>query len=137
MKTLINMSLMALLLGAVVACDKPADVASRNLSTAADNFEIVRKISFYNSWNDVVMLQIEGRCALGPQTSKLTVTCRVGRDEYKKHYLGLGGNVTYIAEQLGAADVSTFHHRIMFRPQALIPDFDAQGDADELFKNRN
>jgi hypothetical protein len=41
--------------------------------------------------------------------------------------------VTYFAEQLQGVDVSTFHYRVMFRPQTILPDIDFQGDASELF----
>lgn len=120
---------------ALAACDRPADVAARNLSTAADNFEINRRIVFYNGITDTYMLTIEGRCALGnnDKVAQRTVTCMTGPNQYKRHFLGLSDNVTFFAEQIEAADVSTFHYRVMFRPQTILPDIDFQGDASELF----
>lgn len=93
------------------ACSQPADVASENLSTAADNFELDRRIVFYNGITDTYMLEIEGRCSLGNDDgpTKLTVTCKTGDDEYKKHFLGLSDNVTYFVEQLEGAEVSEYH----------------------------
>lgn len=133
-KFALSLPLLALLAG----CEKPADVASRNLSQAADNFEIARKVSFINGITGDVMLEIQGLCSLGNNdpVNRLTVTCKDGRD-FKKHFLGLSDNVTFVAEQLSGADVSTFHHRIMFRPQSLIPDIDFQGSVDELRKDSN
>lgn len=124
---------------ALAACVPPADVASRNLSVAADNFEINRRIVFYNGITDTYMLSIEGLCSLGNNDSpgELTVTCKTGPAEFKKHFLGLSDNVTYFVEQLAAADVSTFHYRVMFRPQTIIPDVDFQVDMGELTTNRN
>ncbi|PAF31880.1 hypothetical protein [Paenibacillus sp. 7516] len=104
-----------------------ADIASSNLSKAADNFEINRRIIFYNGITDEYMLTVEGRCSLGNADNRdqqLTVTCKVGDDQYKKHFLGLSDNVTYFAEQLEPADVSTYHYRVTFKPQAIIPDID-------------
>jgi len=42
------------------ACEREADVASRNVSRAADEFEVVRRIVFVNSWTDNYLLSIEG-----------------------------------------------------------------------------
>lgn len=120
------------------AC-QPADVASRNLSLAADNFEINRRIVFYNGITDTYMLTIEGLCSLGNNdtSDKLSVTCKTGEDEYKKHYLGLSDNVTYFVEQLGSADVSTYHYRVVFRPQTIIPDVDLDVSLKELTTDRS
>lgn len=126
-----------LALGALTGCDRPADVASRNLSQAADNFEIMRRVVFYNGITGDYILVIEGLCALGnnDQAGKLTVTCKTGPNDMKKHFLGLSDNVTFFAEQVDSAKVSTFHHRVMFRPQTILPDIDFQGDPSELGGN--
>ena len=62
-------------------------------------------------------------------------TCRIGPDEYTKHFLGLSDNVPYFAEQLETADVSVYHQRITFKPQAIIPDADFRGSTRELLEN--
>lgn len=121
----------------LVACERDADVASRNLSKAADMFEITRRVVFYNGITDTYMLTVEGRCAIGAGTDKLTVTCKTGPGAFKKHYLGLSDNVTYFAEQLVTADVSVFHHRVVFKPQSIIPEIDVRGSADDLTKDRH
>ena len=128
------LSAIALLFG-IAACT-PADVASSNLSKAADNFEINRRVVFYNGITDTYMLTIEGRCSLGNNDTsrQVTITCKTGPDAFKKHFLGLSDNVTYFVEQLESADVSTYHYRVMFRPQTIIPDVDLQGDLGELIK---
>ena len=121
----------------LAGCDD-AVIVSQNLSKAADNFEIDRRIVFYNGITDTYMLVVEGRCAIYHQSSgaaQLEVTCKVGRDQYMKHFLGLSDNVTYFAEQLTTADVSAYHYRITFKPQAIMPDVDFRGDAGELLEN--
>lgn len=112
------------LAGGLAACSNEADVASRNLSQAADNFEINRRITFINGITDHAMLVIEGLCALGSgtQTKSLTVTCKTGPSEYKKHFLGLSDNVTYVSEQLEPAQANVFHYRVTFNPATIIPD---------------
>ena len=52
-----------------------------------------------------------------------------------KHFLGLSDNVTYFAEQLSPGDVSTYHHRITFKPQVIVPDFDFRGKIEALIEN--
>ena len=49
----------------LTACSRDADVASRNLSVAADQFEITRRIVFYNGLTGDYMLTLEGLCSLG------------------------------------------------------------------------
>ena len=132
MKTVPRMILAATLLASGVglsACSSKADVASRNLSTAADNFEIQRRIVFYNGITGAYILVIEGRCSLGnfDGPKRLSVTCKVGPNAYKKHFLGLSDNVTYFCEQVQSAYVSTYHYRVIFRPSTILPDPEVDG----------
>ena len=127
----------ACVVGAVVAltsCKNDADVASRNLSKAADMFEINRRVVFFNGITDKYLLSIEGRCSIKAdgKDRQLEVTCKINDNAYKKHFLGLSDNVSYFVEQLDFADVSVYHYRVIFKPQAILPDIDFRGDASEL-----
>ena len=112
-----------------------ADIASANLSRAADNFEIMRRVVFLNGVTDTYLLSIEGYCSIKDQGNQLEVTCEHEPDLYVKHFLGLSDNVTYFAEQMVAADVSTHHYRVTFKPQVILPDIDFRGSAQELLEN--
>lgn len=103
-----------------------ADVASKNLSTAADQFEINRRVIFYNGITGEAMLEIDGLCSLGNNDApgQLTVTCKTGPNAYKKHFLGLSDNVTYFVQQMEAADVSVSHYRVIWKPSTLVPNID-------------
>ena len=116
------------------ACND-AQIVSNNLSRAADNFEIVRRVVFLNGITDTYLLSIEGRCSIADANRQLEVTCAVGPREYKKHFLGLSDNVTYFAEQLDAASVNAYHYRVTFKPQSIIPDIDWRGSGEELLEN--
>ncbi len=118
-----------------LGCRDDARIASRNLSKAADNFEINRRIVFYNGITDQYMLTIEGRCSIRDANRQLEVTCKTSDHAYSKHFLGLSDNVTYFAEQLETVDVSVYHHRITFKPQEIIPDIDLRGSTEELLEN--
>ena len=107
-------------------CDD-ADIANRNLSKAADNFEITRRIVFYNGITDTYILNIEGKCSIYDNgQGQLEVVCKTGDNSYKKHFLGLSDNVTYFAEQLEGANVSKNHYRVTFKPSVIIPDVDVR-----------
>src|SRR4051812_4234801 len=110
----------------LAACASDADVASYNLSKAADNFDISRRIVFYNGITGDYMLSIQGLCSLGNHDGprEVTVTCKTGPGQYKKNFLGLSDNVTYIAEQLDTANVSTQQYKVFFKPTSIIPDID-------------
>lgn len=132
MSKILTLTTVALSLTALAGCGSDSQVASRNLSKAADMFEIDRRVIFYNGITGEYMLSLEGRCSIEDQQSQLEVTCKTGPDAYKKHFLGLSDNVTYFAEQMEARDVSTYHYRVIFKPQSILPDIDFRGDANEL-----
>jgi hypothetical protein len=127
-RLLVGALVVGLLTPGLAACSNDSDVASKNLSKAADNFEIERRIVFYNGITGDYILEIDGLCALGnyDDASRLSVTCKTGKHEYKKHYLGLSDNVTYFAEQLKSADVSTSRYRVVFKPSTVVPDIDVR-----------
>jgi hypothetical protein len=129
-RTIKTLAVAALLLtGASLAGCNDADVASKNLSKDADNFKIERRIVFVNGITDKYMLTIEGLCSIEDTNSEgqghqLEVTCKTGPDQYKKHFLGLSDNVTYFAEQLEDANVSTDHYKVTYKPTTIVPDLE-------------
>ncbi len=126
MKKIAALALAGLLAVGVAGCSSDADVASKNLSTAADNFEIQRRIIFVNGITDKYLLVIEGRCSLGnfDAERELSVTCKIGEGQFVKHFLGLSDNVTYVVEQTKAANVSEYHYRVVFKHEQIVPDID-------------
>ena len=110
----------------LAACANDADVASYNLSQQADNFGIQRRIVFYNGITNDYMLTIEGLCSQVHEPKKLSVTCKVGPSQYKKHFLGLSDNVTYFSEQMEPAQASIYFYRITFKPSTILPSIDVR-----------
>lgn len=108
----------------MAACSSDADTVSHNLSKEADNFKVQRRIVFYNGITGEYILEVQGRCSIGNNDAagKLSVTCKTGDDEYKKHYLGLSDNVTFFAEQLEGKGVSPYHYKVIFKPEQIVPD---------------
>jgi hypothetical protein len=103
-----------------------AEVASSNMKKAADNFEVTRRIVFYNGITGEYMLTIEGLCSQRPHEGRIAIVCKTGPNEYKQHWLGLSHNVTYFSEQVAANKVSIYHYRVVFKPSVLLPSIDVR-----------
>lgn len=140
-RTIAGALLSVMAIAAFAACEDDADIASRNLSKAADNFEVERRVVFFNGITDTYLLSIEGRCSIEDSTeaaNQLSVVCKTGDSEYKKHFLGLSDNVSYFVEQGEGVKASAYHYRVTFKPQSIVPDIDFRGstDSDELPKKQ-
>ena len=123
-----KVGLALLVILAVAGCGSDADVVSQNLSNDADQFRVLRRVVFYNGINGEYMLTIEGYCSLGnfDSAGQLSVTCKVGEDEYKKHFLGLSDNVTYFVEQMESRESDANHYAVVFKPTVIIPDIEVR-----------
>jgi hypothetical protein len=44
--------------------------------------------------------------------------------KFKKSYMGLSDNVSYLVEQIDPIHVSTTHYRVIFKPEVIVPDLD-------------
>lgn len=110
----------------LAGCSSDSDVASKNLSKDAGNFKIQRRIVFVNGITDKYMMVVEGRCSITDAEGQLEVTCKTGKDKFKKHFLGLSDNVTYFAEQVDDAKVSDSHYKVIWKPSVIVPDVEAR-----------
>lgn len=126
LKTTIGLVVASVTLLATTTACNDARVASHNLSKAGDQFELNRRVVFYNGITGEYMLTIEGRLSIKADglDNQLEVTCKTGPRVYKKHTLGLSDNVTYFCEQLEPAGVDVYRYKVLFKPAAIIPDVD-------------
>lgn len=110
----------------LAGCPRDADVVSSNISADSDNFKIARRVVFYNGITNDYMLTIEGYCSLGKSESAkgISVTCKTGPSDYKKHILGLSDNVTFFMEQIDSAKASANFYKVTFKPSVIIPDIE-------------
>jgi hypothetical protein len=133
MKKIITATIALLLALTLSSCTESddADVVSDNISKAADNFEVIRRVVMFNGITDEYLLVVEGRCNIEDEKTQLEVTCKLGEDQYKKHFLGLSDNVSYFVEQGEPIDVSEYHYRVTFKPQSIIPDVDFRGSTED------
>lgn len=116
---------LAVVCASMTSC-RQSDVVSYNVSKEADNFNIFRRITVINSRTDTAIYELEGFFSLSNNSSReLEIICRVGDNDYRKHFIYLTDTVLYVVEDIGGTDISPFHYKITFYPQ-MIPVFDPE-----------
>ena len=127
-KTLVVLAI-ALALPLLSGCTDEAENVSKNLSTAANNFEVNRRIVVFSTGFNppTYLMEIEGACAIFDQGKQLEIICKNGPHSYSKHMAGLSMNTSYFVEQGAPVQASAYHTRITFMPQSIIPDPDFRG----------
>jgi len=115
----------AMLFGSV-GCMSAADTADENLSKAAENFEVPRRITGINGITDNVLFTVEGFCSYEIRDGRYDVICLVDRrtGEVERTTLAKSDNVTILVTQIGGVEVDLFRPRVIFRPETVIPNFD-------------
>lgn len=108
----------------LTACQSAADKANDNLSKAAENFEVPRRIVGINGITDKVLFSVEGFCSYETVDGTFQAICKEPDGKISRTTMGLSDNVTFISTQLVGIKVSTFRSRIIFRPETIIPNFD-------------
>ena len=123
MKKIFAMFLIILvLIGCMTGCSEASNV-NHNLSQAADNFQVVRKITVYNARTDLIIMEMEGLMSLSnTSTSELVVTCMTGPNQYKKNYIYLNEYVIYVGEDITGTVSDPYHYKIHF--YTALPDID-------------
>ncbi len=103
-------------------CNEASKV-SHNLSLEADNFNDVRQVTVINCLQGDVLFQMTGKMSITADTSdnQLEVVVEDEKGEYKKHFIGLSDNVTYVVEDITAGDVSKNKYTLNFNPEMWIP----------------
>lgn len=119
--------LFAVLFGIAIVsgCDvTDSDVVSENLSEDADNFKVMRKVTFINTVSDEVLYTVEGNFSIVADTddNQLEITAKTGEDQFQKHFLGLSPTTVYIVEQLEWQETNQYNFKITIKPSALVPD---------------
>jgi len=126
MKRTFIVILVAVLVAVFTGCDDAVVVRS-NLERAEQNFEVFRRVVFYNGITGEYILTIEGRLAIIVDTDgDLVVTVKTDDGEYLKHYLGISDNVTYFSEAIAANAVSTSQYKVVFKPSVIVPTFEVK-----------
>ena len=121
-KVIAVMLVLICLIGCLTGCTEAENV-NHNLSQAADNFQVVRKITVYNARTDLIVMEMEGLMSLSNSaTNELVVTCMTGPSEYKKNYIYLNDYVIYVVEDITGTVTDPYHYKIHF--YTALPDVD-------------
>lgn len=113
-------------------CSTDADTARHNLDIAAEQFEVERHIVFINGITDNYLLEVLGRCSYEVESDQVVLICKTGPNDSDvwKHSMVRSDNVTVVVEQLSGVDVDEYRHRVIFKPEQLIPDIDLETSRD-------
>lgn len=124
-KIIAAIAAMAITTAALCGCVEgtQADRVSYNLSQEADNFNDVRQLTVINCLQGDVLFQMTGKMSITADTAdnQLEIIVEVENGEYKKHFIGLSDNVTYVVEDITADDVSNYRYTLNFNPNMWIP----------------
>lgn len=121
-KTIAIILALICIVGCFAGCTAAENV-NHNLSQAADNFQVVRKITVYNARTDMIVMEMEGVMSLSNNsTSELVVTCQTGPQEYKKNYVYLNEYVIYVVEDITGTVTNPYHYKVHF--YGAVPDID-------------
>lgn len=108
----------------LTGCASAADTANNNLSRAAENFEVPRRIVGINGITDNVLFSVEGFCSYESNEGTFEAICKKPDGTIERTTMHLSDNVTFVSTQLGGVDVSLFNPRVIFRPETIVPNFD-------------
>lgn len=116
------MTVMTAMAMALTGCTE-AEKVSHNLSQQADNFNDVRQITVINCLQGDVLFQMTGKMSIEADTAdnQLEIVVEDENGEYKKHFIGLSDNVTYVVEDITSGDVSKYKYTLNFNPNMWIP----------------
>jgi hypothetical protein len=108
----------------LTACTSAADRANENLSKAAENFEVPRRIVGINAITDHVLFSVEGFCSYETGGNTIEAICKNPDGSITRTTMGKSDNVTFISTQIGGTKVDLFRPRVIFRPETVVPNFD-------------
>lgn len=123
MKKYINLIFAIIMVLCLTACQTEADKVSYNLSLEADNFNNVRQVTVINCLQGDVLFQMTGKMSITADTgdNQLEIVVEDNDGGYKKHFIGLSDNVTYVVEDITSKDVNKYKYTLNFNPKMWLP----------------
>ena len=123
MKTITTTIVLTMMAGVLLTGCTEADRVSSNLSKEADNFNDIRQVTVINCLQGDVLFQMTGKMSITADTgdNQLEVVVEDENGNYKKHFIGLSDNVTYVVEDITSKDVEKYKYTLNFNPNMWIP----------------
>lgn len=122
-KSIVVFILAAMLAVMLGGCQTQADKVSYNLSKQADNFNVVRQLTVINCLEGDVLFQMTGKMSINAdrEDNQLEVIVEEEDGTYKKHFVGLSDNVTYVVEDISTNEVSNYKYTLNYNPKMWLP----------------
>lgn len=121
-KKFLALALLIAVSSGAAGCTEASRV-SHNLSQEADNFNNVRQLTVINCLQGDILFQMTGKMSITAdvQDNQLEVIVELEDGTYKKHFIGLSDNVTYVVEDITGKDVSKYKYTLNFNPEMWWP----------------
>ena len=122
MKKVIAIVIAIVMIFTLVGCTQ-ADMVSHNLSKEADSFNNVRQITVINCLQGDVLFQMTGKMSIYADSTdnQLEIVVEDEYGNYKKHFIGLSDNVTYVVEDITSKAVDNYNYTLNFNPKMWVP----------------
>lgn len=98
-----------------------ADKVSANISKEADNFNVTRRVTIFNTRTDKLLLEVVGALSVQKSGGDIDIIIEVAPNTYKKHFVSLNSWTTYVVEDISGAYVDKYHYEINFLPETIVP----------------
>ena len=121
MKKFILVAVLAIAVALTLTGCREAERVSANLSKEADQFNVTRRVTVYNTRTDKVLLEIIGNLSVQHSSGDIDLIVEVGPGQYKKHFINLNGWTTYVVEDVSGAFVDKYHYEVNFLPEMIVP----------------
>ena len=125
MKKILAVAVSVALIACLAGCvdQRQADDVSYNLSLKADNFEDIRQVTVINCLQGDVLFQMTGKMSIEADMAdkQLEIVVEDENGQFKKHFIGLSDNVTYVVEDITSGNVDKYSYTLNFNPKMWIP----------------
>lgn len=120
-KRFISLILLGICTFGLIGCSE-AERVSQNLSQEADNFNVIRQVTVIDCITGDTLFQISGKISIKSDVTdnQLEIISEENKN-YKKHFVGLSDNVSYVVEQLDVKNVDNYKFTINYNPKMWIP----------------
>lgn len=84
----------------------------------------IRQVTVINCLQGDVLFQMTGKMSITADTedNQLEIVVEDENGEYKKHFIGLSDNVTYVVEDVTSKDVNQYKYTLNFNPKMWLPE---------------
>lgn len=100
---------------------RESERVSYNVSQEADNFNVIRRLVVINARTDKPMFELVGAFSFEVSDNRIIAIVETGKNEYKKHSVGLTDWTLWSVEDLGGANVDKYRYEVNFLPKAILP----------------